>query len=121
MMALMATHPAAVGEAFNCSSDPAPCWRAFLGEYIRLARGFNDDWLELPPEIAYAVGGLAMLFSPRYSRGRMAVDYITFTQKRAQFSMRKARERLGWEPQVALEDGIARCADWLRSCWRSNA
>ncbi len=115
MMALLATHPAAVGETFNCCSDPSPTWRTFLGEYARLSRGVNDDWLELPPEIAYVVGGLAMLFSPPYSRGRMAVDFIRFTQKRAQFSMAKARERLGWQPQVSIEDGVTRCADWLRA------
>ncbi len=27
-----------------------------------------------------------------------------------------ARERLGWEPQVRLREGIARTIDWMRSC-----
>jgi nucleoside-diphosphate-sugar epimerase len=112
---LLADHPDAVGETFNCSSDPSPTWRAFMGEYARLSRGVNDDWLELPPELAYIAGGLAMLFSPPASRGRMAVDFITFMQKRAQFSMRKARERLNWEPQISLEAGVAHCADWLHA------
>jgi nucleoside-diphosphate-sugar epimerase len=115
MMALLATHPAAVGETFNCCSDPSPSWRTFLGEYARLARGVNDDWLELPPEIAYVIGGLVMLLSPPYSRGRMALDFITFVQKRAQFSMAKARQRLDWQPGVGIEEGVARCVDWLRS------
>jgi nucleoside-diphosphate-sugar epimerase len=45
----------------------------------------------------------------------MATDFISFVQKRAQFSMTKARERLGWQPQVGIEEGVARCADWLRA------
>jgi len=28
--------------------------------------------------------------------------------------MAKARDRLGWSPQVALDDGIARSAAWYR-------
>lgn len=115
MMALLAEHPAAVGETFNCCSDPSPTWRTFIGEYARLARGVNDDWFEMPPEVAYLVGGLVMLLSPSTSRGRMALDFVSFVQKRAQFSMAKARQRLGWQPQVSIEEGVARCADWLRA------
>jgi nucleoside-diphosphate-sugar epimerase len=30
------------------------------------------------------------------------------------FKTTKARECLGWSPKVSLEEGIARCAPWLR-------
>jgi nucleoside-diphosphate-sugar epimerase len=56
-----------------------------------------------------------MLFSPPYSRGRMASDLLRFTLGRSQFSMAKARSLLGWQPQVGLEEGVARCAGWLRA------
>jgi nucleoside-diphosphate-sugar epimerase len=115
MLTILAEHPNAVGEAFNCSNDPAPTWRAFLGEYARLARGVNDHLLELPPPLLYAVAGVVMMVSPPYSRGRMLPDYARFTQARAQFSMAKARRLLGWQPQVGVEEGVARCADWLRT------
>ena len=29
-----------------------------------------------------------------------------------------ARSRLGWEPQVSLEDGLARTVEWAASAWR---
>ena len=40
---------------------------------------------------------------------------ITFTDRRGTASGRRAREELGWEPQVGLEEGLARSADWLRT------
>ncbi|MCC6615175.1 MAG: SDR family NAD(P)-dependent oxidoreductase [Anaerolineae bacterium] len=114
MMIVLAEHPRAVGEAFNCTYDPAVTWRSYLGEYSRLARSVNDDFLELPPWMLYALAGVGMMFSPPYSPGKMLPDYVDFMQKRAQFSMAKARDLLDWEPQVSLEEGIGRCAEWLR-------
>ncbi len=110
-----AEHPQASGEAFNCVMSPAPTWRAFLGEYARLAHAQHDEWLELPRWPLYAIAGITMLLSPPVSRARMMPDFVRFMLGRAQFSMSKARERLGWEPQVDLETGVARCADWLRA------
>jgi len=114
MMQVLAEHPRAVGEAFNCTYDPAVTWRAFLGEYARLARGVNDDFLELPPWLLYTLAGVGMMFSPPYSPGKMLPDYARFMQKRVQFSMAKACDLLGWEPQISLEEGVGRCAGWLR-------
>ncbi|MCL4248383.1 MAG: NAD-dependent epimerase/dehydratase family protein [Anaerolineae bacterium] len=115
MMQVLAEHPRAVGEAFNCTYDPAITWRAFLGEYARLARGVNDDFLELPPWLLYTLAGMGMMFSPPYSMGRLLPDYARFTQRRVQFSMAKARDLLGWQPRVGLAEGVAACADWLRA------
>jgi nucleoside-diphosphate-sugar epimerase len=42
---------------------------------------------------------------------RRRVDF--WTKSRA-FTIEKARERLGYEPRVAIEDGIARTAAWYR-------
>lgn len=114
MMTVLAEHEAALGEAFNCCLDPSPTWRSFIGEYARLARGVNDDFLELPPMLLYALAGIVMMVSPAYSVGRMLPDYARFTQQRAQFSMAKARHLLGWVPQISLEEGVARCAPWLQ-------
>jgi nucleoside-diphosphate-sugar epimerase len=114
LMRVLAEHPAAVGEAFNCCSDPSPTWRTFIGAHIRLARGVNDDFLELPRWLLYSIAGIGMLISPPYSAGRVLPDYARFTQRRAQFSIAKARHLLGWVPQISLEEGIARCAPWLQ-------
>jgi nucleoside-diphosphate-sugar epimerase len=37
LMTVLALHPAAARQAFNCTPDPAPTWREFLGAYAALA------------------------------------------------------------------------------------
>jgi nucleoside-diphosphate-sugar epimerase len=37
LMTVLASHDATPGEAFNCTPDPSPTWRDFLGAYSRLA------------------------------------------------------------------------------------
>jgi nucleoside-diphosphate-sugar epimerase len=40
---------------------------------------------------------------------------ITLVDRRGTVSTRRAREKLGWEPEVDLEEGLRRSAEWLRS------
>jgi nucleoside-diphosphate-sugar epimerase len=108
----LALHPAASGEAFNAATDPAPTWRQLLGAYSRLAG--HDDWLALPVELAYLLAGLALLFSPPRSIGRDLPDIVDLARRRSIYKIDKARRLLGWQPQVELEEGVARCALWLR-------
>jgi nucleoside-diphosphate-sugar epimerase len=115
MMLVLATHDNAIGETFNCCNDPSPTWRVFLGHYAHLAHPDSHDWLELPPLLLYAIAGVVMLAAPAHSRARMLPDFARFVLARAQFSMEKARRLLGWQPQVTVAEGVAGCADWLRS------
>jgi UDP-glucose 4-epimerase len=109
----LALHPAAEGEAFHCTPDPAPTWRAWLGAYARLAGA--SGWLGLPAAPAYALGALAQLLSPPGSIGRDAPDLIRhLVLGRLTYSMDKSRALLGWTPRVALDEGVARCAAYLR-------
>lgn len=39
---------------------------------------------------------------------------LTFVDRRGTVSTRRAREELGWEPRVPLEEGLARSEAWLR-------
>ncbi|MBC7810293.1 MAG: NAD(P)-dependent oxidoreductase [Burkholderiales bacterium] len=110
-MLIQAAHPAAHKQAFNSSPDPAPTWREFLGSYQRLAG--NQRWLSIPyapvNAVASAVGNLVSR-----SNDPMWLDFIRFTQRRITYKMTKARELLGWQPQIDLESGINSCAAWLR-------
>ena len=40
---------------------------------------------------------------------------VTFIDRRGLVSAAKARDELGWEPQVAYEDGMRRTEEWLRA------
>jgi nucleoside-diphosphate-sugar epimerase len=46
LMVLLATHPAADGEAFNATPEPAPTWREFIGGYSKLSG--HQKWLGIP-------------------------------------------------------------------------
>ena len=41
---------------------------------------------------------------------------ITLIDRRGTASNERAREELGWEPEVGLEEGLARSGEWLRGC-----
>jgi nucleoside-diphosphate-sugar epimerase len=40
---------------------------------------------------------------------------MTFVDRRGTASNRRAREELGWEPRVSLDDGLRRTEEWLRA------
>jgi nucleoside-diphosphate-sugar epimerase len=41
-------------------------------------------------------------------------DDLQFLMRRAVYPNARAREVLGWEPRVTLEEGMARTEDWFR-------
>ncbi|MCC6803601.1 MAG: NAD(P)-dependent oxidoreductase, partial [Anaerolineae bacterium] len=112
MTVTAAGHPAAANQIFNCTPDPSPTWREFLGAYSRLAG--HDGWLAIRPSVLTPFAALVRLVSPRVSRARDLPDLLRFTQRDITFKMTKARDLLGWQPQVDLETGVAGCAEWLR-------
>ncbi len=112
---VLATHPGAHDEAFNCSPDPAPTWRDFLGGYRRLAGRGENGWAALPVAPILAGTKLAAMFAPAHSNLRDAPDLFRMMQRRFSFSTAKARDRLGWTPKVSLSDGSESCAPWLRA------
>ncbi len=112
LMILLATHPAAVGEAFNCSSDPAPSWREFIGGYSRLAG--HDKWLAVPPFIMRPIAPIIEFFLTLQGEPQELPTLVDFLQAKKTYKMTKARELLGWKPKVELQQGIDDCAPWLR-------
>lgn len=109
---LLAEHPAAVNEIFNCTPDPSPTWREFLGLYAQLAG--HQRWLGVPPLLLKPVAALAGIIMPEGNPLRDLPDLLPFSQRYITYKMTRARELLGWLPQVKLADGIAGCTDWLR-------
>lgn len=115
MLILVSEHAAAANQTFNCVSDPSPTWRDILTAYAQLA-GKTPNWVALPKALGLALSGLLMLTATRGSINRDAPDYLHFiTRPDKQFSMVKAHRLLGWQPQVDLETGVSRCAEFLRN------
>lgn len=109
---VLATHPAAEGEAFNCAPDPAPTWREFLGGYSALAG--HQSWLGLPVPLVHLLAPLAEAVLSLRGTPQEVPLLLGYATSRVTFRMDKARDLLGWQPQVDLPTGIARCAPYLR-------
>lgn len=113
LLILAATHPAAPGEVFNGSPDPASTWLAFLGAYGRMhghTRYLDvPRWLLTPP--LAALDWLLPLAGYRLPARAM----LDFAAGQVTYTHRKAREMLGWEPRVNLDEGMRRAEAWLRA------
>jgi 2-alkyl-3-oxoalkanoate reductase len=112
LLLTVAAHPAAAGKTFNATPDPSPTWREFLGAYSALAG--HNRWLGIPPALLTPVVGLVGLFAPKNHQVKDLPDMLRFAQRTTTYRMDKARDLLGWQPKVALADGIESCVPYLR-------
>jgi oxidoreductase len=126
--AVLALHSdAAVGEAFNLSDELDVTWRQFTDD---LARGLDSPpvrW-SLPYPLAAALG-TALEHGYRLLRRATALTAPALLSRQAvhvlgirqDFSNRKARELLHWEPRVSYEAGLDATLRWLRSDFLASA
>lgn len=107
-----AIHPNAINQAFNCAPDPSPTWRDFLSGYAALAG--HQNWLGIPPMLMKPVAHLLEgLFALR-GEPKDLPHLLEFTQRKITYRMDKAKELLGWQAQISLEDGIQSCVPYLQ-------
>ena len=104
--------------------EPGRCYAVWSGERVSFERYFTRlaelTGAPAPPRIpkpllhafAGAAERVARLRGVPPAFGRHG---ITFTDRRGTASSLRAREELGWEPRVGLEEGVARSAEWLAS------
>jgi nucleoside-diphosphate-sugar epimerase len=109
---LLAEHPNAAGEVFNCTPDPGISWRQFLSAYAAL-KGRNR-WIGLPVSAAIALSPAISAVSPRGSLMKDLRDLLPLNLRPITYSMDKARTLLGWTPQVTFEKGIQSCVPYLK-------
>lgn len=109
---LLAVHQAAESQAFNCAPDPSPTWRQFLGEYARLAG--HTSWLGVPVTLARALAPFIEIGLTLRGTPQDLPSLVVYAASQRTFKMNKARSLLGWQPQVDLPSGVARCAPYLR-------
>ncbi|MEQ8676077.1 MAG: NAD(P)-dependent oxidoreductase [Aggregatilineales bacterium] len=112
MVIKLATHENALGEIFNCTPDPSPTWREFLGAYSQLAG--HQSWLGVPPILLMPIVYMIALFSPKYSMMKDLPAMLGFLQRRIHYRTDKAINILGWKPQYDLQRGIESCVPYLR-------
>ncbi len=112
LLLIAAVHPNAPGETFNCTPDPSPTWREYLGAFSRLAG--HQRWLGVPPKLLWPFVQLIGRFAPASSPMVDLPALLPFSQGYITYKTDKARRLLGWTPKITLEQGIAATADWLR-------
>jgi nucleoside-diphosphate-sugar epimerase len=100
--------PGIEGEAFNIVDNDLPTSRHFLHLYKKQVKRFRSIYL--PHVVSYLLCWLWERNSIR-SQGQIPLAFNrrrwnAFWRKTG-YSNRKARERLGWVPQVAMSDGLS--------------
>jgi nucleoside-diphosphate-sugar epimerase len=110
---LALTADGATGLAFTVwDGTPVTC-AEFFGYYARMLG--RNGIPGLPRPLATAVGAAQELVAhltrrpPTFTR-----NAIEFVSRKAPYSNRRARELLGWQPKVALEEGMRRTEVWFR-------
>ncbi|WP_423822053.1 NAD-dependent epimerase/dehydratase family protein [Salinisphaera sp. SPP-AMP-43] len=112
---LAGEHPAAIGEVFLIGDEHYTTLNALV-EKVAATLGVKPPRWKLPVAPLMAAATVCEFacrplgIDPPLHRRRVAF----FTKARA-FSVDKAKTMLGFQPQVALEQGLARTAGWYRS------
>jgi nucleoside-diphosphate-sugar epimerase len=110
---LALTLPGATGRGYTVwDGSPVPA-EQFFNHYARMLG--RERIPRLPRVLAGIAAGaqeaaaLVTGKSPLFTR-----NAISFVSRRAPYSNRRARELLGWEPRVRLEEGMRRTEMWFR-------
>jgi len=116
-------HEAAPGNAFNVSDSLRVSWKQ-LTDDLAAALGCRGARLSMPYPVAATIGfalehgyrllraGTGLTTPPLLSR--QAVQVLGIDQD---FSSRKLRETLGWEPRVGYAEGLQATIAWLRAVY----
>ena len=118
---LAVRHEAAPGHAFNVGDGAGVTWRRFTDD---LAAGLGCPpvrW-SLPYWLARGIG-CSLEHGYRLLRGATGLGVAPLLSRQAvqvlgrnqEFSNRKLRELLGWEPRVDYAAGLEATLDWLRA------
>jgi nucleoside-diphosphate-sugar epimerase len=104
------------GEVFNIVDDNLPSSRHFLREYKHNVRRFRSIYM--PHFASYALCALWEKYSnwsggqlpPTFNRSRWHAEW-----KNTRYSNQKVKSRLGWRPEVTMQEGLARYFEYCRA------
>ena len=121
--------PALIRKAINYPAEEFNVWgsgkqgRAFIhvddvvdALVLALEKGWGHGWIQIGPSVCTSIAEIAETvvrisgkdITPFYDTSKPGGDKA----RSADYS--KAREILGWEPKVSLEDGLRRQYEWIR-------
>jgi nucleoside-diphosphate-sugar epimerase len=111
---LAAASPDAVGEIFTIADGITVDIGDFFGHYARMLgkRKLRHMPTSVARTIAAAGGRIEKALGRDTEMSAASIDYLA---KRGGYSIEKARQVLGYEPKVGLEEGMRRCEEWLRA------
>jgi nucleoside-diphosphate-sugar epimerase len=106
--------PAAAGRIFTVTGAEPVAIGDFFAHFARMLGK------ERPRSVPYRVARAAarVMDAAARARGRrseLTPAAIDYTMRRGTYSIQRAREVLGYEPQVDLDEGMRRTEAWLRS------
>jgi nucleoside-diphosphate-sugar epimerase len=109
-----AAAPEAAGRIFTITGAEAPPIGDFFAYYARMLG--KDRPRSVPYGLA-RTGARVMDRAARLRGGRSELTpaAIDYTMRRGTYSIARAREVLGYEPAVNVEEGMRRTEEWLRS------
>jgi ornithine--oxo-acid transaminase len=118
---LALTHEAAAGQAFNISDGLDVTWKQFT-DGLAEGLGCSKARWSMPYRLAGGVG-FSLEHGYRLLRRTIGLNAPPLLSRQAvqvmgndqDFSNRKAREVLGWEPRVDYPSGLAATVAWLQS------
>lgn len=113
-VATAADHDAAAGQVLNLTGGRAVPTRQFFSHYCRML-GIDGPRVA-PTGVAVAIAtvvGSAIRAVGRHSEANAAT--MRMLAATGEVSNDRARELLGWAPDVGLEEGMARTEGWLRA------
>lgn len=101
------------GEAFTAWSGSPVSAVEFFGHYARMLG--KPAVPRVPRALLTAVVSVQELVARVTGRPPAATRWaISYLMRTHTYSTARARERLGWEPQVSLEEGMRRTEAWFR-------
>lgn len=101
-------HPDAAGQAFTCWDGVPVSARDFFAYH---ARWTGRRVRTAPRPLVAAAAALGALTG----RAEVRPASLQFLSRKAVFPNERARQMLGWEPKVTLDEGMRRVEQWLRS------
>jgi nucleoside-diphosphate-sugar epimerase len=109
---LAAASPSAVGQVFTLSDGVGVPYREFFTPYAELV---GRRLITLPTPVA--IGAAAVIQrAARLTPGDNEINPASarYLLRKGTYSNAKARQMLGWEPRIGVQEGLERTVAWLR-------